>query len=60
MFEALGCLPGTHPIKVDVRVTLVVHPPGRVPIVLKSNMKVELDRMGARVNKSSTKSLHHG
>jgi len=27
MFEALGCLPGTHPIKVDVRVTLVVHPP---------------------------------
>ncbi|XP_060079959.1 uncharacterized protein K02A2.6-like [Ylistrum balloti] len=45
LFSGLGCLPGEHSIKLDKSVTLVVHPPRRVPISLRDKVKDELDRM---------------
>ena len=45
LFSGLGCLPGTHQIKVDASATPVVHPPRRVPVALREKVKAELDRM---------------
>ena len=45
LFKGLGCLPGTHTIRVDETITPVVHPPRKIPIVLKDRVKSELDRM---------------
>ena len=45
LFQSLGCVPGKHTIKVDSSISPVVHPPGKVPVSLKQNIKEELDRM---------------
>ncbi|KAK7878469.1 hypothetical protein WMY93_034308 [Mugilogobius chulae] len=41
----LGCVPGLHHIQIDPAVPPVVHPPRKVPIALKDQIKTELDRM---------------
>ena len=45
LFKGLGCLTGTHTIRVDETITPVVHPPRKTPIALKDRVKAELDRM---------------
>ena len=45
LFEGLGCLPGTHSIKLDPKVTPVVHPPRKIPISLMDKVRAELNRM---------------
>ena len=45
LYQGLGCLPGTHSIKIDKSVTPKVHPPRKVPIALKQRVKQELKRM---------------
>ena len=45
VFTGLGCVPGLHHIKVDPAVPPVIHPPRKVPIALKDQIKTELDRM---------------
>lgn len=45
VFTGLGCLPGTHAIKLDTSVSPVVHPPRKIPLALKDKLKTELDRM---------------
>ena len=45
LYQRLGCLPGTHTIKIDKTVPPKVHPPRKVPIALKSRDKEELSRM---------------
>ena len=45
LFEGLGCMPGTHTIKIDSSITPKVHPPRKVPISLKYRVKEELSRM---------------
>ena len=46
VFTGLGCLPGEHKIEIDHSFTLVVHPPRKVPLALKEQIKEELERMG--------------
>ena len=41
----LGCLPGEHPIEIDHSFTSVVHPPRKVPLAFKEQIKEELERM---------------
>ena len=45
LFDDIGCLQGKHKIKIDPNVTPVIHPPRRVPFVLKPKLKAELQRM---------------
>ncbi|CAB4026187.1 Hypothetical predicted protein, partial [Paramuricea clavata] len=45
LFTGLGCLPGEHTIELDRSYTTVVHPPRRVPLALKEQIKAELQRM---------------
>jgi len=45
LFQALGCIPCEHTIKVDQSIPVVVHPPRKVPVSLKDKIKDELDRM---------------
>ena len=45
LFTGLGCLPGEHTIEIDRSYTPVVHPPRRVPLALKEQIKAELQRM---------------
>ena len=47
LYQGLGCMPGTHSIKIDNSVTPKVHPPRKVPISLKQRVKEELGRMEA-------------
>ncbi|CAB4013836.1 retrotransposon-like family member retr-1, partial [Paramuricea clavata] len=45
LFTGLGCLPGEHTVEIDRSYTPVVHPPRRVPLALKEQIKEELQRM---------------
>ena len=45
LFTGLGCLPGEHTIEIDRSYTPVIHPPRRVPLALKEQIKEELQRM---------------
>ena len=45
VFSGLGCLPGEHTIEIDHSFTPVVHPPRKVPLALKEQIKEELERM---------------
>ena len=45
LFEGLGYMPDTYAIKVDPSVKPVIHPPRKVPISMKENVKTELLRM---------------
>ena len=45
LFTGLGRLPGEHTIEIDPSYTPVVHPPRRVPLALKEQIKEELQRM---------------
>ena len=45
LFTGLGCLPGEHTIQIDPSYTPVVHPPRRVPVTLKEQIREELQRM---------------
>ena len=44
-FSGIGTLPGEYEIKIDASVTPVVHPPRRIPYMLRDKVKAELDRM---------------
>ncbi|CAC5380097.1 unnamed protein product [Mytilus coruscus] len=41
----LGCLPGTHKIRINKTVAPVVHAPRKIPIAIKDKVKAELGRM---------------
>ncbi|CAG2235185.1 unnamed protein product [Mytilus edulis] len=43
--KGLGCLPGTHKIRINKTVAPVVHAPRKIPIAIKDKVKAELDRM---------------
>jgi hypothetical protein len=45
LFTGLGCLSGEHTIEIDRSYTPVIHPPLRVPLALKEQIKEELQRM---------------
>ncbi|CAC5356578.1 unnamed protein product [Mytilus coruscus] len=45
LFTGLGCLPGTHKIRINKTVAPVVHAPRKIPIAIKDKVKAELDRM---------------
>ena len=45
VFGKLGCLPSEYHINIDETVKPVVHPPRRVPFVLRHNLKAELERL---------------
>lgn len=45
VFEGLGDLPGEHHIVTDDTVPPVVHPPRRVPVALRNQIKEKLDEM---------------
>ena len=47
VFEGLGDLPGEYHIVTDDRVPPVIHPPRRVPVALRSQIKEKLDEMVA-------------
>ena len=47
VFEGLGDLPGEYHIVTDDSVPTVVHPPRRVPIALRNQIKEKLDEMVA-------------
>ena len=44
-FSGIGTLPGEYEIKIDASITPVVHPPRRIPYMLRDKVKAELDRM---------------
>ena len=44
-FRGTGALPGEYEIKIDESATPVVHPPRRIPYMLKDKVKAELCRM---------------
>jgi len=44
-FSWIGTLRGEYEIKIDASVTPVVHPPRRIPNMLRDKVKAELDRM---------------
>ena len=44
-FSGIGTLPGEYEIKIDASATPVVHPPRRIPCMLRDKVKAELDRM---------------
>ncbi len=45
VFEGIGCLDGSYHIEIVSTVKPVIHPPRRVPVTLKDNLKKELVRM---------------
>ncbi|CAC5368240.1 unnamed protein product [Mytilus coruscus] len=45
LFTGLGCLPGTHTIRINKTVAPVVHAPRKIPIAIRDKVKAELDRM---------------
>ncbi len=45
VFNGLGCIPGVYHIKIDPTVAPGIHPPRKVPIPLKDQIKTELNRM---------------
>ena len=45
VFTWLGCVPGQQHIQIDPAVAPVIHPPRKVPLALKDQIKSELDRM---------------
>nr|XP_022295054.1 uncharacterized protein K02A2.6-like [Crassostrea virginica] len=45
VFKGLGELPGKHHISIDKTVTPVIHPPRKVPALIRDAVKTELDRM---------------
>ncbi|KAB0800188.1 hypothetical protein PPYR_05928 [Photinus pyralis] len=45
LFTGIGCLDEPYTIRVDHTVMPVVHPPRKIPLALKDNLKVELDEM---------------
>lgn len=45
VFTGLGCVLGQHHIQIDPAVALVIHPPRKVLLALKDQVKTELDRM---------------
>ena len=47
LYQGLGCMPGTHSIKIGNSVIPKVHPPRKVPISLKQRVEEELTRMEA-------------
>ena len=47
VFDGIGCLEGAYRIKIDSSVTPVVHPPRKIPLTQRENVKEELDRMEA-------------
>ena len=44
-FSGIGTLPGEDAIKIDGSVAPVVHPPRRIPYLLRDKVRAELDRM---------------
>ena len=44
-FSGIGNLAGEYEIKIDASVTPVVHPPRRIPYMLRDQVKAKLDRM---------------
>ena len=49
-FSGNGTLPGEYEINIDASITPVVHPPRRIPYLLRDKVKAELDRMERMVN----------
>lgn len=45
VFEGIGCLEGEHTIRIDENVIPRVHPPRKIPVTLRENLKIELNRM---------------
>jgi len=45
VFKGTGKLEGQYKLEVEDRATPVVHPPRRVPVVLKGKLKEELERL---------------
>ena len=45
VFKGIGCLEGSHHIRIDPTVKPVVHPPRRVTVTLKDPVKKELECM---------------
>ena len=45
VFDDIGSLERTSQIKIDPRVTPVVHPPSKLPFSQREKVKEELDRM---------------
>jgi hypothetical protein len=43
--DEIGCLPGEYNIHLDETVKPVVHPPRAVPVALREQVKLELDRL---------------
>ena len=48
LFEGIGTLPGEYEIKIEEPVSPTIHPPRRIPHMLKDKVKDELKRMEAR------------
>jgi hypothetical protein len=48
LFEGIGTLPGEYEIKIEEHVSPTIHPPRRIPHLLKDQVKDELNRMEAR------------
>ena len=45
VFKGIGCLEGTYKITVDPDIQPVIHPPRRVPISIRDDLKTELDNL---------------
>lgn len=45
LFKGIGCMEGNYDIKIDETVTPVVHPPRKVPIAFKNQLKDTLKYM---------------
>ena len=43
--DSIGCMPGEYEIKVDEKISPVVHPSRSVPAALRKKVKDELDQM---------------
>ncbi|CAB3983765.1 retrotransposon-like family member retr-1 [Paramuricea clavata] len=48
LFEGIGTPPGEYEIKIEEPVSPTIHPPRRIPHMLKDKVKDELNRMEAR------------
>ena len=58
--NGIGTLPGEYEIKMDASVTPVVHPPRRIPYMLRAKVKDELDRMARMGIIQGLNSPHNG
>lgn len=45
VFEGIGQLEGEYKLQLDPNAVPVVHPPRRFPVVIRDNLKAELDRL---------------